>query len=185
MLCKSKAIVLTLATLLAAGCANSDRMSARNQQANWQPPERRPAVRTTKLVEPKILPETYFAAAQMFQEQGALTEAIRQYRKAIAVNHNYVAAYKGLGVLLSAVGRQSEAIELLRTATSLQPDDSALRNNLGFAYLLNHDWEAARDHRLDRKIPSRGLETESTPGSGQGGPPQRPLELRLAAFLPL
>ena len=47
------------------------------------------------------------------------------------------------------------------------------------------DWEAARDHRLDRKIPSRGLETESTPGSGQGGPPQRPLELRLAAFLPL
>ena len=44
----------------------------------------------------------------------------------------------------------------------------------------HQDREAARAHRLGRETPDWHPCL-----SGQGGPPQRPLELRLAAFLPL
>ena len=50
---------------------------------------------------------------------------------------------------------------------------------LSFFY-LNHHREAARTHRLGRKTPDWHPCL-----SGQGGPPQGPQELRLAAFLPL
>jgi len=151
MLRNRKAIVLTAVTLLAAGCANSDRLSRQGNRM-WQPvstdrwratPDTSSA-RVTEAQPPQILPETHFAAARLFESEGLCGKAIVQYRKAIAVNHYYVEAYHRLGLLLSMTGRREEALIALRRAVNLKPNSAILRNNLGFDLLLNQRWEEAR-----------------------------------------
>ena len=153
MLGNRKVTALTLAALCVAGCAHSDRAVPLHGQAMWRPvldartkdvPETPPA---------SILPHTHFAAAQLFASQGLYGKAITQCRKAIAVDHSYVAAYHRLGLLLSAVGRHQAALEPLRRAVELRPDSAILRNNLGFELFLSRRWaEAQRELTLAIKL---------------------------------
>jgi len=95
---------------------------------------------------PKILPETHFAAARLLEEQGQIGKAIIQYRKTIAVNHKFVAAYHRLGMLLSKGGRHEEAVEMLQETVTLKPDDARLRNNLGFELMFLEQWAQAKEN---------------------------------------
>lgn len=85
---------------------------------------------------PKILPETHFAAGKLFDAQGVYDKAIEQYRKAIALNHNYGEAYHRLGLLYSRLGKRDDAVANLRRAIELSPKDAVARNNYGFELLL-------------------------------------------------
>lgn len=52
-------------------------------------------------------------------------------------------AYHRLGLLRSQARRLAEAIECLKTARSLAPDDAQIRNDLGIALAQNRDFDAA------------------------------------------
>lgn len=95
---------------------------------------------------PKILPETHFAAARLLEEQGQISKAITQYRKTIAVNHKFVAAYHRLGMLLSKGGQHEKAVEMLQKSVTLKPDEARLRNNLGFELMFLEQWAQAKEN---------------------------------------
>jgi len=106
---------------------------------------------------PRILPETYYAAGRMFEQQGAIDQAVEQYRKAVALNHNYAAAYQRLGLVLSITDRHDEALAALSRAVELKSDNAVLRNNLGFELLYQQRWAEAERHlreavRIDPKL---------------------------------
>ncbi|MHC4698155.1 MAG: tetratricopeptide repeat protein [Planctomycetota bacterium] len=144
MLRNGKAATLTLAALFTAGCAQSDYVVSRDGQKRWQQVDEATIADAPQAAAPNILPETYFAAGQLFEAQGLLGKAIMQYRRAVAVNHHHVGAFHRLGVLLGAVGRHGEAAEALQRAVELRPNDAILRNNLGYEFVLQQRWEDAQ-----------------------------------------
>ena len=140
MLRNAKAAMLTLVVLFTAGCAQSDYAGSRKGQERWRRAEDATAGNASQIPPPKILPETYFAAGQLFEAQGLLGKAILQYRKAVAVHHEYGDAYHRLGVLLGAIGRHSEASEAFVRAVQHRPEDAVLRNNLGYEFVVATDF---------------------------------------------
>jgi tetratricopeptide (TPR) repeat protein len=160
---KRKAIVLTLVTLCAAGCAQSDYKLSRDGKPmwhsvsaeQWRAASPAPTHGDFEAEPPKILPETHFAAGRLFESRGLLEKAIIQYKRAIAVNHQYAEAYHRLGVLLSMIGQRSEALGVLRRAVELQPDNAILRNDLGFEFVLSRRWTEAELRRGACELPRR------------------------------
>ena len=144
MLRDPRAIVLAMVTLIAAGCAGSESKISRHARETWRPVSDAAVAKARDARVPKILPETHFAAARLFESQGDFRRAITQYRKAIAVNHSYVEAYHRLGLLLSMTGQRQEAITTLGRAVELKPDSAILHNNLGFELMLGKRWREAQ-----------------------------------------
>lgn len=153
---KSKSLCLIAAASFAAGCAKQDyqmmgpgKMGPGRQGTN---PKTDPAYLNAEEEKvPKILPDTHYAAGMLFEQQGQVDKAILQYRKAVALNHNFAAAYNRLGLTLSAVGQHDEAIVALSRAAELRPQNPALRNNLGFEYILAQRWDDA-EFQLEQAI---------------------------------
>ncbi|MCH7814790.1 MAG: tetratricopeptide repeat protein [Planctomycetes bacterium] len=135
--------ILTLA-LFAAACTQTAQKTVQRQNArNWLDADPT-AISTDQMMdEPKILPQTHFAAARLLEKQGQFEKAVIQYRRAIAVQHEYVAAYNALGVLLGRLGRHADAENALRRAVEIRPDAAQLRNNLGYEYVLQARWADA------------------------------------------
>ncbi|UCE59946.1 MAG: tetratricopeptide repeat protein [Phycisphaerales bacterium] len=154
MLRNGKATALTVAGLFMAGCAQSDYVTSRNDRARWHRVEDKAIANAREAVSPKILPETYYAAAQLFEAQGLLGKAIVQYRKAVLVNRDYADAYHHLGILLGKVGKHDEATAALERAAELRPDDPVLANNVGFELMLQERWADA-EYELQRAIQLR------------------------------
>ncbi|MBI4716478.1 MAG: tetratricopeptide repeat protein [Planctomycetes bacterium] len=140
---KAKALGLSLAAVFVAGCASSDNRTSPRQKPAWKPVGRASADRAVDAPPPNILPETHFAAAQFLEQQGQNERAIVQYRKAVALNHNYAEAYHRLGVLLSVTGEHDEATHALRRAVTLRPDNGVYRNDLGFELMFQEMWTDA------------------------------------------
>jgi len=139
-----KARLFIVATLCAAGCAKSDFQVARqSRNAMWPAAADRAMANAPEEKPPKILPETHFAAGMLFERQGQFDLAVAQYRKAVALNHNYVAAYHRLALLLSATGQHLEAAETLQRAVAQRPENAVLRNDLGFEWMLAQQWDDA------------------------------------------
>ena len=147
----ARRILLTTATLCAAGCAKSDFQIARQNRGNMQPVTDPVIANIPEEKQPQILPETHFAAGILFESQGQFDRAILQYRKAVALNANYVAAFHRLGLLQSAIGQHLEAAQTLQCAVALRPDNAILRNNLGFERMLAQQWDEA-ENELRRAI---------------------------------
>ena len=132
------------AILIVAGCTEPLQSTVQSQrQRNWLEADPAAISAARQMEEPRILPQTHFAAARLFEQQGQIEKAIIQYRKAIAVNHEYTAAFNRLGMLLGRRGRHADAEDALRRAVELRPDAAYLRNNLGFEYALQGRWTDA------------------------------------------
>ncbi len=110
---------------------------------NWLKADPKANTSAETAEDPPILPQTYYAAGRLFEQQNDFASAIVQYQKAVAVNHNFVAAYARLGVCLSRVGRHADAEAALRKAIELAPGRAFLHNNLGYAYALQSRWSDA------------------------------------------
>jgi Tfp pilus assembly protein PilF len=93
---------------------------------------------------PRILPETHFAAGQLFERQGFYNKALAQYRRATLLNHDYDEAYGRLGLLHSLMGQRDQAVAALRRAVELRPAHAVYLNNLGFELALQGRWEESR-----------------------------------------
>jgi len=123
--------------LIPAGCMEEKLVTVQSQkERNWLEADPTAVSAAEPMDAPRILPETHFAAGQLFEAQGQIEKAIGQYRLATVVNHEYAAAYNRLGILLGRVGRHADAETALRRAVELRPGDPLLRNNLGFQYAL-------------------------------------------------
>jgi len=151
MLRKTYPIVLITVAAWMTGCAatqkNANTRTTRGDAQN-------PFVSGVEEMEtPAILPRTHFAAGRLFEQQGLVSKAIEQYRKAIAVGHDYVPAYHRLALLLSKTQRHEEAVQVLTRATLVKPGNPILRNNLGFEYAFLQDWaKAEREVRRAIKL---------------------------------
>ena len=114
-----------------AGWTNEDRPS-RFGAGRFQP-------------EPKLLPVTHFTSAQLQESSGAFEGAVAQYRQAIALNHNFVAAYERLGVLLDRLARYPEAENVWNRVIAIAPNRPSIHNNRGFHYLLQKRYTQAAE----------------------------------------
>lgn len=143
---KAKVLILTWMSFWGASCAKPEYplvQQRRQGQVLGAPIQDARVVNAPPSKVPKILPETHFAAARLFEQQGNLSKAIMQYRKAIAVNHRYVAAYHRLGLVLSRAQRHSEAVASLERAVELAPNNAVLWNDFGFELMYRKHWDRA------------------------------------------
>jgi tetratricopeptide (TPR) repeat protein len=148
---KQRVTALAACALIAAGCAHSEFKVGANERQTWRPVARSEIANAKDAETPKVLPETHFAAARLFESQGLFEKAITQYRRAIAFNHSYVDAYHRLGLLLSITGRHEGALASFERALALKPDSPVLRNNFGFELLMAKRWTEA-ETQLSRAI---------------------------------
>jgi type II protein arginine methyltransferase len=65
---------------------------------------------------------------------GRRDEAIAAFKRALALDANYVLALNNLGVALKGANRSSQAVDVLRQAAALQPDLALAQTNLRAAY---------------------------------------------------
>jgi len=72
--------------------------------------------------------------AMELQQSGDLEGAVRGYREFLAIRPDEVAVQSNLGVLLSHMGRYSEAAIEYQKALKLSPGNSGILLNLGLAY---------------------------------------------------
>ncbi len=135
---KASSIVLTLCML---GCMQpTQQMVSSSKDRNWLNADAE-AIGTAKIMaDPQILPQTHFAAALLHEQNGQFDDALVQYKKSAATNHNYVEAYARMGLLLGRMGRHAEAESALSKAVQLDPGSARLRNNLGYEYALQGRW---------------------------------------------
>ena len=71
--------------------------------------------------------------------------AVLEYRRALAENQDSVPLINRLSVVLIALGRDEEALQLLRRAKGLSPDHPTTYTNLGQAYLKLKDFRGAKE----------------------------------------
>jgi len=105
-------------------------------------------------LEPKVNATTYFAHGHLLERQGQFERAAVQYRKAVALQPNFVSARNRLGITLNKLGRHAEASVQFRQAVAHHPELAYLRNNLGFSLYLEERYaeaEAALEQALSLK----------------------------------
>ena len=79
----------------------------------------------------------HFALGRAYSLRREPTEAIAELETAIDLNPSFAQAYFGLGFTLTNIGRQAEAISLLKKAASLSPYDSHLWTFLNMTALAH------------------------------------------------
>jgi tetratricopeptide (TPR) repeat protein/SAM-dependent methyltransferase len=91
-----------------------------------------PAIATTsvRLRAQQLLDEGIAA-----ETSGALSDAMRCYREALAADPGFAVAHMSLGIALQAAGEQAAAIAAYRQAISTDPGYSAAHYNLALTYL--------------------------------------------------
>src|SRR3989338_5616339 len=70
----------------------------------------------------------------VYEKQGRLDEAIKEYRMTLSLKPGYAEAHNNLGVVYAKQGQIDEAIKEFRTALSLKPGYAEAHNNLGNVY---------------------------------------------------
>jgi len=133
------------ATILIAGCASHNNTPGWARQSSRYAPTSLSQGLPEKM--PDILPQTHYAAGQLFESQGEYDKAIEQYRKVIAVNHNFASAYHRLGLALGSIGRHDEAVDAIGKAVELKSENSVYHNNLAYEFMYMNRWDDA-EHEL-------------------------------------
>jgi tetratricopeptide (TPR) repeat protein len=91
------------------------------------------------------MPSGPYNLANLESVQGRNAEAEQHYRRAIAIDDQFVAAKSNLALLLSRLGRNGEAAVLLREVVAAQPGDAVASFNLGL--LLAQEGKTAEAER--------------------------------------
>jgi Flp pilus assembly protein TadD len=102
-------------------------------------------------LEPKVNATTYFAHGHLLERQGQFERAVVQYRKAVALQPDFLSARNRLGITLNKLGRHAEATAQFEQAVASHPGLAYLHNNLGFSLYLEGEYgkaEAALEQAL-------------------------------------
>ena len=113
---------------------------AANQQVSEAPWLISPSIKTSS---PATNASGMYKLGRYYQGQQRDNLAIEAYQKALALDHGFVEAYNGLGVIYSRQGKYQEAIEEFRTALNYASGMAHLYNNLGYAYYLQGQYAEA------------------------------------------
>jgi tetratricopeptide (TPR) repeat protein len=92
----------------------------------------------------KIGPEVYLGAARLLENQGSFAEAEGNYREALKVAPNDLAALIGLARLHDRQGQGQKAIELYQKAAQAHPTNGLVFNDMGLCY--------RRQQQLDKSL---------------------------------
>ena len=92
-----------------------------------------------------------FEAFAPYEEALAATasdpnQAIQHFREVLLLAPDFAVAHMNLGMLLLAIGEQSDGLASLREAAELAPNDVAARYNLGFVLMGQQELVEAREH---------------------------------------
>jgi Tfp pilus assembly protein PilF len=88
--------------------------------------------------------KAYFNLARIYEREGNIDDAIREYRRALDIDRDYVDAHYNLGLLYFHQGKFELAIEEFTEATRLQPRVAVYQRNLGVAYVQAGETKKAR-----------------------------------------
>ncbi|MGQ9502841.1 MAG: tetratricopeptide repeat protein [Anaerolineae bacterium] len=97
--------------------------------------------------------ETHFKLGAAWMRANLLTLAEAAFRKAIALDAQYVDAYVNLGVALYQMGRLDEALQEYEAALGIAPDDAAIYHNKGVIYVQ----QALQNQPPDKQLLGKGL----------------------------
>jgi tetratricopeptide (TPR) repeat protein len=125
------------------GCTTPAGLKTR---AERQPISRLPTDQTSgtsDIQNREILPATHMAAGRLHESQSRLARAAEQYRLAVTLKPDYVAALNRLGIVLDRLGRFKEADNAFRSAIAVAADRAYLHNNLAFSYIMQLNWREA------------------------------------------
>jgi len=131
------------AMVFLSGCGTTQEMVTTPQDANWAKVSADARARAQPAPEPTLLPMTHFSAGRLFERRGELQQAAEQYRKAVALNGEFLQAYNRLGAVLARMGHWEQADQVYISAIQRAPDAAYLRNNLAFSYMAQGRWQDA------------------------------------------
>jgi type IV pilus assembly protein PilF len=85
------------------------------------------------------------------------------YLKALDLDPKFINAQRGLGLTYIAMGRSSEAKEILEKAVKDYPKFAPLYDDLAKVYVISHDYEKALDayHKVIELAPDSGMAREA------------------------
>lgn len=87
--------------------------------------------------------QDYYQLGRYYQGQQRFDLAIEAYRKALALNKDYVEAHNALGTSYAAQGDYDKAIAELLSALGSAPQAAHIYNNLGYTYFLQKNYASA------------------------------------------
>ncbi|OGT46621.1 MAG: hypothetical protein A3E82_09740 [Gammaproteobacteria bacterium RIFCSPHIGHO2_12_FULL_38_11] len=90
-------------------------------------------------------PVFYNTLGNRLRQLARFDEAMNAYQKALALNENYAEAHTNIGILLTALEKENEAIYHLKKAIIINPDLSPALNQLADIYLRQGKYADARD----------------------------------------
>jgi tetratricopeptide (TPR) repeat protein len=115
----------------------------KNRSRAGAPPRQRPAKRGSSAGDPA---DDLVAQGRALYEASEVTEAVGQYRKALALRRHHPAAAFHLGVALEDLGKINEAIDAYRRAVENDPYLAEAHFNLARLYEKAGKKTAARRH---------------------------------------
>ena len=80
---------------------------------------------------PKLGPEVYYSAGLMAEERGKPDRALKEYRRALAAEPNYLPAQLAVARLLDRNGQRDAALRVLQDARKAHPEHPAPLNAMG------------------------------------------------------
>jgi len=90
--------------------------------------------------------QPHYRLGIIYGERGDVERAIGEYRRALAIDPDYVKSYANLGALLSMSGDEDEAIRVLREGIRRDPGYGATRLNLALVYHRGGEYAMALGH---------------------------------------
>jgi predicted TPR repeat methyltransferase len=94
----------------------------------------------------ELQPDDLFARALALHRAGSLAEAMPVYRAALAADSGHVRSLVNLASIVRGFGQPVEAVELLRRALVLAPEDAVLHYNLANALIDSAALNEAEAH---------------------------------------
>ena len=130
--------VIVLAVLGVAGCAGK---AERNDVVTAVPRAEAEELgaqhaRFEGSKDPKPNAATHFAAGQLAESQGAVGQAINQYKLAIAADPKHLPSLYRLAMLYTQAQAYPEAIGVWKGFVKVTPNDATAWSNLGYCYEL-------------------------------------------------
>jgi Tfp pilus assembly protein PilF len=137
---------LTMAALF-AGCSQwkryLDTSHARHERAPSTVSEKQIA-RTIAGVRPvKGNPDSHYQLALHYQTRGKYHEALREFKKTVAIDPRHVDALNGMGVSYDKLEHYGRAQKVYRAALRIKPDAPGILNNLGYSMYLQGNFAEA------------------------------------------
>ena len=104
------------------------------------------------------LAEAHTSLAFHYHQQWRWEESEKEFKRAISLNPNYPTARHWYQLLLTALGRDDEALAEIKRALELDPLSPVLEVNIGQAYVRKGDLDSAMEHakrlvQLDPNFP--------------------------------